>query len=219
MSATLPVPCLALVTDRSLCADVPLEEKVARAVAGGVNLVQLREKDLPAAALLELARRLRLVTRGKALLFVNDRVDVALACGADGVQLGEDGLPLEAARALVGRDLLLGRSVHTGEGASQAERQGAELLVVGTIFRTASHPGAPPAGVGLLRQVAEVVRIPFLGIGGIDRGNVNSVLEAGASGVVVIRTILEAADPEREAQRLRGVMEETWARRRVRSAS
>ena len=130
----LPVPCLALVTDRRLCPPGSLADRVERAIAGGVDLVQLREKDLPAGELMALARELRRVTRGRALLLVNDRVDVALACEADGVQLGEAGVPANVARKLMGPELLIGRSVHGEAGARQAEADGADFLVVGTIF-------------------------------------------------------------------------------------
>ena len=105
MATRIPIPCLCLVTDRRLCNSDPeeLERRVAGAVRGGVNMVQLREKDLTGGRLLELALRLRKATNGSALLFVNERADVALACGADGVQLGEEGLPPEAARKVAGR--------------------------------------------------------------------------------------------------------------------
>ena len=102
MTPQIPVPCLGLVTDRGLCASdsEELVRRVAQAVRGGVNLVQLREKGLPGGQLLRLAEDLRNVTSGRALLFINERVDVAIACGADGVQLGEEGLPVEAARLI-----------------------------------------------------------------------------------------------------------------------
>ena len=109
-SPALPYPALCLVTDRSYCEGQPLSAKVAAAVEGGVNLVQLREKDLPGGQLLALATADSNVTREKALFLVNDRVDVALATSADGVQLGEEALPVEAVRSIAGRRLLIGRS-------------------------------------------------------------------------------------------------------------
>ena len=186
-----------MVTDRRQCAGRTLEEVVARAVDGGVNLVQLREKDLPSGNLLELALRLRKLTDGRALLFVNDRIDVALACGADGVQLGEDAMPAVAARSITG-GLLLGRSVHDVEGALKAQADGADALVVGTIFPSGSHPDREAAGVGLLERLRGRLQIPYLAIGGVTEENVDSVMEAGASGVAVISAISKRADP-REA--------------------
>lgn len=198
----LTLPCLALVTDRSLCPVDELPARVARAVAGGVNLVQLREKTLSAAALFDLARRLREVTDGRALLLVNDRVDVAVACGADGVQLGEEGLPVAAARAILGPARLIGRSVHSVEGAVRAESDGADLLLAGTVFPSRSHPGEPPQGIGLLTEVRRRVRIPALAIGGVTEENVAAAARAGAQGAAVIGAILASDDPERAARAL-----------------
>ena len=219
MAADLHFPCLCLVTDRHRCEGRPVDEVVARAVEGGANLVQLREKDLPARRLLALARRLRDVTAGRALLFVNDRVDVALACGADGVQLGEEGMPLKAARQVSGGRLLLGRSVHSVEGAMAAEANGADLLVVGTIFPTGSHPGATTAGVDLLKSVAVQVSIPFLAIGGVKANNIESVIEAGASGVAVITAIARSHEPTRVSREMMEAMQTVWATRPERRAA
>ena len=189
MRPRLPSPCLCLVTDRNRTASGNIVDTVSRAVSGGVGMVQLREKDLPARALLDLAKRLRAVTTDKALLIVNDRVDVALLCDADGVQLGEDGLDVAAARELLGHDRLIGRSVHSIEGAVAAELEGADYLVLGTIFPTASHPGAETGGLDLVRAATNAVRIPVLGIGGITAGNAAAVMDAGASGIAVITAI------------------------------
>ncbi len=208
--ADIPLPCLCLVTDRYQCVNRPLEEVVAQAVKSGAGMVQLREKDLPAGQLLALARRLRHITLGKALLFVNDRIDVALACEADGVQLGEEGLPLDAARGVAGERLILGRSVHSVEGARTAEAEGADLLTVGTIFRTQTHPGADVAGVGLLERVRDAVDIPFLAIGGVDSTNIDKVMGSGASGAAVITAITRSADPEAATTELAEKMKGSW---------
>ncbi|HEY8491726.1 MAG TPA: thiamine phosphate synthase [Dehalococcoidia bacterium] len=201
----LPRPCLALVTDRTLAPDLPAA--VERAVRGGVDLVQLRERDLPAGDLLRLARELRAITRGRALLVVNDRLDVALAAGADGVHLPEAGLPVPAARRLAPDGFLVGRSVHDAEGAARAAREGADYLVVGTVFPSRSHPGGGAAGPGLLGRVrAAAGPLPLLGIGGIDAGNAAAVLAAGADGVAVVSAVLAAADPEAAARALRAAL-------------
>jgi len=200
----LPYPALCLVTDRSYSKGQPLSSIVGEALEGGVNMVQLREKDMPAGELLVLATSLReTIRRHNALLVVNDRVDVALAAEADGVQLGEDALPVAAARRVAGRRLLIGRSVHSAQGAREAEAQGADFLVVGAIFPTGSHPGAPPAGLELLAQVHKAVRIPFLAIGGVNAGNAAKVMSQGAAGVAVITAILAASDPRRAARELK----------------
>ena len=158
-------------------------------------MVQLREKDMPPFELLRLARRLRRITSGRALLIVNDRVDVAMLAGADGVQLGESALDVPDVRSLVGPDMLIGRSVHSEVGAVDAECQGADYLVLGTVFETASHPEGQVGGPDLVREVTEAVGIPVLGIGGITTDNAAGVMDAGASGVAVITAITMAEDP------------------------
>ena len=188
-------PTLCLVTDRLRCNGRRIEDIVDAAVEGGVGMVQLREKDLPASDLYSLALRLRNVVGKRALLFINDRVDIALAVGADGVQLGENALPLEAARQVSGSNLLLGRSVHSVAGALEAEANDADLLTLGTIFPTASHPGAYTGGSPLVQEVAAAVRVPFLGIGGIDASNAANVIAGGAAGAAVITAITMAPDP------------------------
>ena len=192
--APLPRPVLCLVTDRKLCRGRRLEQVVEAAVEGGCGMVQLREKDLPAGKLLELASRLRSITSGRALLIVNDRVDVALAAGADGVQLPEDGLAVDAAR-LVGGNTLVGRSVHSVAGGVRAVGDGADFLVAGSVFATASHPGASPRGLGLISGLAGTVDVPVIGIGGIDGCTAESVMRSGASGVAVIRSDQREREP------------------------
>ena len=217
MRPQIPIPCLCLVTDL-LLSDGDTEalvERVAGAVAGGVDLVQLREKDLSRDRLLELAQKLREVTLGSVLLFVNDKVDVAVACGADGVQLGEAAMPVSSARKLAGDGMLVGRSVHSLNGATLAEEQGADLLVVGSIFPTGSHPTAEVVGTQPLASIAGAVRVPLLGIGGIDAGNVAEVIGAGAQGVAAIRAILGAEDPEQAARDTKGAMRQAWEQHRL----
>lgn len=209
MAASLPQPCLCLVTDRTLAAG-DLVERVTQAVLGGVDLVQLREKDLPNEDLLELASSLLAAVRGRAKLIVNGKAEVALAAGAAGVQLGEDGPPVSEARETLGGGALVGRSVHSVGSAAQAEKKGADFLVVGTMFASRSHPGEPPAGPGLMREIAADSRLPLIGIGGITPANAGEVIEAGASGVAVISNILAAPDPKAAASELKEAVYEAW---------
>lgn len=211
MKSQLPLPCLCLVTDRRRTASGDLAETVAAAIEGRVGMVQLREKDYPAGKLLSLARRLRSVTEGRALLIVNDRVDVALLSGADGIQLGENGLDAASARRLVGPDMLIGRSVHSVEGAVRAEADGADFLVLGTVFETASHPGADTGGLGLVRNVTGQVEIPVIGIGGISESNVAGLVESGAAGAAIITAISMAGDPEAASLGLSEAMRQAYS--------
>lgn len=210
MPPPVPRPCLCLVTDRTMGDPATLVDRVAAAVSGGVDMVQLREKDLPGGRLLQLAESLKMVVRGRALLIVNERVDVAIAAGASGVQLGEEALPVAAARSILGPQFLIGRSVHSLEGAVQAVAQGADYLVVGTMYSTRSHPGATPAGPGLLRRISRRCPVPLIGIGGINESNQGEVLRAGAAGVAVISSILDAADPQGAARGLKKAMLQAW---------
>lgn len=212
----LPLPLVCLVTDRRAVAG-SLVEAVARAVDGGVNMVQVREKELPAGELLRLVCDLRGVVAGRALLVVNDRVDVALAADADGVHLPGHGLPPLAARSLVG-ERLVGRSVHSAGEASEAGEQGADYALLGAIFASRSHPGQPGAGPELIRLARPCCRVPLLGIGGITPENAASVMEAGADGVAVISAILAAPDPAEAAARLCEMVEAAWEKARVRVA-
>jgi len=207
----LLIPCLTLITDRRLCQRLSLAETVARAVAGGVNVVQLREKDLAAAQLVPLADRLRAITQGKALLIVNGRLDVALLCAADGVHLPERGPSVAATRRLAGDGFIIGRSVHSVEAAVKAQDEGADYVQVGAIFATRSHPGLSPAGPALLKSVAARVTIPIVAVGGITAENVGQVMRAGARGAAVISVILGSPSPAAAARRLAEAMVEAAA--------
>ncbi len=197
-----------LVTDRALCGGANgLVVAVHAAFAGSVDAVQLREKDLPPDALLPLARRLREVTAGRALLIVNGPLEVALACNADGIHLPEAAQMVERPA----RPFLLGRSVHSVEAALRAEAQGCDYLIAGPVYATRSHPGSPPAGASLIEEVSRAVRIPVLAIGGVTAERVEEVVRAGASGAAVISAILAAPDPATAARDLRRALDAAWA--------
>ncbi|HLA18980.1 MAG TPA: thiamine phosphate synthase [Dehalococcoidia bacterium] len=203
----LPRPCLMLVTDRSLCGGADgLADAVEAAVEGGADAVQLREKSLPASELSTLARRLREVTRG-ALLVVNGPLEVATEAGADGVHLPEDAPPVRRPR----QGFLVGRSIHSPVAARRAEAEGADYLVAGPVYETRSHPGREPAGLALIEQVTQIVRIPVLAIGGVTAGRVEEVVRAGASGVAVISAVLAQRDRRAAAGKLRRALDAAWA--------
>ena len=206
MKPSLPNPCLCLVTDRRVGDEKTMVARVAEAVQGGVDLVQLREKDLHGAQLLEMAKRLREATGGRALLLVNERVDVAAALPADGVQLGEDAIPVPAARQILGPEMLIGRSVHSVDGANQASTEGADFLVAGTMFASRSHPGEEPAGPTLITGMARDCSLPIIGIGGITPSNSWEVIAAGAMGIAVITGILADPNPGDAASLLKEAM-------------
>jgi len=191
-----------------------LVERVAQAVAGGVDLVQLRDKTLASGQLLDLAAAMIKAIGGQAKLIVNGRADIALAAGAHGVQLGEEGLPVAAARMSLGDNSLIGRSVHSLSAAMQAESEGADFLVVGTMYVSRSHPGEEPAGPELMREISGKSRLPLIGIGGVTPENADELIQAGASGVAAITNILAADDPRAAAQRMKDALAASWNTRR-----
>jgi thiamine-phosphate pyrophosphorylase len=193
---------LCLVTDRRTIVEEARPEHalvdiVRDCVAAGLRMVQLREKDLGAFRLASLARQLLEVTRpAAARLIVNDRVDVALAAGADGVQRTGTSLGVRDIRTIAGSRLAIGASVHSVTEAVTAEHDGADWIVFGPVFDTPSKRRyGPPQGLGALRNVAGAVRIPVIAIGGITPGTVGDVLAAGAHGIAVISAILSAPSP------------------------
>ena len=167
------------VTDRKSADVVAAAE---RAAADGVDMIQVREKELEAEALCDLVRAVLETVKGsETKVLVNDRLDVALAAGADGVHLPANGFSVSEVRTLIA---LVGRSTHTVDEARQAEAEGADFVVFGPVFAT---PGKIPVGVDSLREVAEATEIPVLAIGGITLENTARVIEAGAAGIAGIR--------------------------------
>jgi thiamine-phosphate pyrophosphorylase len=174
------------------------------ALAGGVDVIQLRDKRAEAGPLLEGAALLRAAADAHGALFaVNDRADVALAAAADILHLGQDDLPLPWARRVAGRDVLLGRSTHSLDQAARALAEPWDYIAVGPVYPTATKPGRPATGPGLLAQVAALEpAVPWFAIGGVDLGTLGEVVAAGARRAVVVRPITEAGDPGRAAAAL-----------------
>ncbi|MEA2627167.1 MAG: thiamine-phosphate pyrophosphorylase [Candidatus Binatota bacterium] len=187
---------LLVVTDRRATAGRPLAEVVSAAIAGGARLIQLREKDLEGRALHALAVELaRIAHDCGARLLINDRVDVALAAGADGVVLPADSLPVDAVRQLVGSKRMIARSTHSPEEVARAADDGADLALFGPVFATPSKAAyGAPQGIERLRQACRTP-LPVLAVGGIDATNAAQAIAAGASGVAVIRAVMAAPDP------------------------
>lgn len=195
---------LYLVTDARLTVGRDLLALVAAAVTGGVTVVQLRDKEASSSRLLAQARALRgLLAPWQVPLIVNDRADIALAAGADGVHVGQDDLPCAEVRRLVGPEMLIGVSVGNAREALAAERAGADYLGVSPLFATPTKPDAPPpTGLEGLRQIRAATSLPLVAIGGIQAGHAAEVLRAGANGLAVVSAILAAADPEAAAREL-----------------
>ncbi len=182
-------------------------ESVLAAYQGGVDIIQLRSKQLSDRELIEAGQVLRICAdRLGKLFFVNDRLDIALAVMADGLHLGQEDMPLAIARRIAeraGHPLLLGKSTHSLEQALAAEREGADYIGVGPVFSTPTKPGRPAVGLDLVRRVSQAVKIPFVAIGGIDQSNAGEVLQAGASRIACVRAIFNGKDVYNAAKQLR----------------
>jgi thiamine-phosphate pyrophosphorylase len=196
---------LYVISDRAQTQGRSLEEVVGACIQGGARVFQLREKDLEARELAALAERLlRFITPAGGLLLINDRVDVALAVGANGAHLSQRGLPPAAARSLLGPTRLLGVSCHSLAEANEAEQGGADFIVLGPIFYTPSKTlYGPPVGLDMLREVRPRIRIPIFAIGGITAANRAEVLAAGADGIAVISAVMAAPDVSAAVRALR----------------
>jgi thiamine-phosphate pyrophosphorylase len=196
---------LYVITDEALGGGRPHEEQARAALAGGAGLIQLRDKMATAQRLYEAACAMRELTRAVgALLIVNDRLDIALAAGADGLHVGPDDLPVAVARRLLRPGMILGASAGTVEEAVAAERDGADYLGVGAIYeaRGSKVDAGAPVGPERVRAIRAAVRIPIVGIGGIKAENATPVIAAGADGVAVITGVVGAPDIAAAAARL-----------------
>ncbi len=188
-----------------LVVEAAAEQLLPAALRGGVDMVQLRDKELDDDSLLEAAARFRSIcAEHGALFWLNDRPDLALEAGADGVHVGQDDEPAAAVRERVGDALLIGLSTHSPDQFDAALGSEADQLSVGPVWETPTKEGRPAAGLGYVRHAAQCGgERPWFAIGGIDEGNVGEVVAAGGQRIVVVRAIRDAADPEAAARRLR----------------
>lgn len=192
---------LYLVTDRRLAGGRAVADVAVAAVAGGVTVVQYREKEGDSRTLLWEVRALKDRLPAHVPLIVNDRLDIALAAGADGVHVGQDDLPCAAVRRIAGPDLIVGVSVSTPAEALMAERDGADYLGVSPVFDTPTKTDTPRAtGLDGLCRIRLAVRLPLVAIGGIHAGNAEAAMRAGADGVAVVSAIMAAPDPQAAAK-------------------
>ncbi len=183
-------------------------DMVRKAISGGADVIQLRDKNLSGRQLLEISRELTRICRAQDALFIlNDRLDIAIAAGADGVHLGQDDMPLPEAREIL-KDLglsqfLIGASTHSLEQALKAESEDADYLGCGPVFATPTKPDYQAQGLELVRQYRANIRIPFVAIGGIDASNIEQVKEAGANCIAVVRAVFAQDDIESAARSLK----------------
>ncbi|HEY3302616.1 MAG TPA: thiamine phosphate synthase [Candidatus Binatia bacterium] len=199
----LPYPLYAIL-DTSFCKDRSPIAILRQLLRGGVKLVQLRAKELPSGKFFDLAKEARQLTREAGALFiVNDRADIALACNADGAHLGQDDLPLAAARKVLGREKIIGISTHDLAQVREAEAGGADYIGFGPIFgSTTKDTGYAARGLEMLRDIKQAVKIPVVAIGGINEGNVAEVWKAGADAAAIISDLMGAEDVATKVKRI-----------------
>lgn len=195
---------LYLVTDRGLAGGRDLEDIVLEAVAGGVTMVQLREKDIDTRGFVELAGNLKAALRGTGVpLIINDRIDVALAAEADGVHIGQSDMPYAVARRLLGPDRIIGLSIENLEQLEEANGLDVDYVAASPVFATPTKTDtATPWGLEGLRHFRKLSKHPVVAIGGMNATTARDVFAAGADGIAVVSAIISAADPREAAARI-----------------
>lgn len=207
---------LYVITDEIIAGGRSHAEIAQQAVSGGADIIQLRDKGRSCTDLVAIGREIAAITRKAGAVFiVNDRLDVAMASGADGVHLGLDDIRVSTARQLAPPGFVIGVSVGTVEEAMEAEREGADYVALSPTFPTASKDNAGPGhGLDRLREIRRAVSLPVVAIGGINRQNVQEVIAAGADGIAVISAVVASPDITGAARELKGLVRES--KRRVR---
>ena len=196
------------VTDRAWTGKQTLYEQVEAALKGGVTCVQLREKELDETAFLQEAKELCALCRRYGVPFlVNDNVEIAIACGADGIHVGQEDLAAGEVRRRVGENMILGVSVHTVEEACQAVRDGADYLGLGAVFPTSTKTDVEQMSNETLQAICDAVDVPIVAIGGINRGNILKLAGSGVDGVALVSAIFSAEDIEGTCRELRALSE------------
>jgi thiamine-phosphate pyrophosphorylase len=207
---------LYVITDEAIAGGLSHEEIARRAIAGGADVIQLRDKVCGCRELCRIGRALRTITMKTGTLFiVNDRLDVALACGADGVHLGQNDIRVGVTRQIAPPGFIIGVSVGTVDEAVRAEEEGADYLAISPVFSTASKNDAGPGrGLDVVREIRRSVSVPVIAIGGINLDNVREVIAAGADGVAVISAVVGSRDIIATARELCKRISETKEERR-----
>ncbi len=193
-----------LITDRNQTGGRPLTDVVKEALDGGVKAVQLREKDLAIRELLRLAEEMRKITKeAEAMLFINGKVDAAMAVEADGIHLGQTDLPVDVVRRIVGNRFMIGVSTHNLNEAKEAEAGGADFITFGPVYETPLKlKYGKPVGIETLKKAKSGVTIPVYAIGGINSGNIKQILGTGADGVALISAVMGAKEPKKAVEAL-----------------
>lgn len=195
---------LYLCTDRKFISTESLEQAVEQAIQGGCSVVQLREKNCSTNEFLTIAENIKNITTKYHIPFIiNDRIDIMLAVGADGVHLGQEDMPVAKARELIGEEKIIGCSAHNLEEAVQAWKDGADYLGVGAIFGTSTKADASNTSIETLKEICDKVKLPVVAIGGISTSNVEALAKTGIRGAAVVSAVMAAKDKNKAAEVMR----------------
>lgn len=202
---------LYLVTDRSLSLERTLEYVVSEAAKGGVTMVQLREKDCSTLEFYQQAILLKECLQPYNIpLIINDRLDIALACDAEGLHIGQSDIPYAIARKILGKDKIIGLSVECLQDAMDANELDVNYIGISPVFGTITKTDTAPAlGLDGVREIVNISKHPSVGIGGINQGNAADIIEAGADGISVVSAIMSATDPKESALQLRSIIQKS----------
>lgn len=194
---------LYLVTNRDKLSDEEFFDVIEKSLKGGVTLIQLREKTAPAREVIEIAKKLKNLCHSYHVpLLVDDRVDIALAADLDGVHLGNEDMDVADARKILGDDKIIGSTAKTLDWAIAEEKKGADYLGVGAIFETKTHVKTTRTSVETLKEINQNISIPTVAIGGLNYENIDILKDSGASGISVVRAIMDSKNPEEDARKL-----------------
>ena len=195
---------LYFITDSTFCTENEFLVRVELALQGGATIIQLREKTDSARQYMKLAKKVHAIARKYHVpLIIDDRLDVAMAVGAEGVHLGQSDLPVDAARRIAGEDMIIGATTKTVEQAVEAYRMGADYLGVGAIYPTTTKVKTILTSVDTLRKICSAVPIPVNAIGGLNKNNIDVLKNSGISGICAVSAIMKAEDPKRAAAELK----------------
>ncbi|WP_029903422.1 thiamine phosphate synthase [Prevotella sp. 10(H)] len=199
---------LYLVTDRSLSLNRPLELVIEEAVKGGVTMVQLREKEASTLEFYNLAVRLKEILKPNNVpLIINNRLDIALACDAEGLHIGQSDMPYNIARKILGKDKIIGLSVESIEDAVKANKLDVDYIGISPVFGTKTKTDTAPAiGLEGIKEITKISVHPSVGIGGINLSNAKDIIQAGADGISVVSAIMSAENPQESACQLKEII-------------
>lgn len=194
---------LYFITDRGLTKN-GIENDTEEALRAGVKIIQYRDKCASTKAMLETAKKIKRMASGHGAIFlINDRLDVALAADADGIHIGQDDMPLDEARKILGNEKIIGVTAHTIDEASRAQADGADYIAASPVFATATkHDAGTPGGLSLIQKIRSGISIPIVAIGGINSSNIKSTIDAGADAAVAISAIIASGSVYRSAKLL-----------------